>query len=340
MKQSNHVLRLYHCDVVRVLFAAVLLASIACSTVSADFASAVRRVQPAVVTIEHSQGQASGFIVAANGFIITSAHVVEEAEEMLVKLQSGDIYTVRETIFADDLDICLLQIDARHLPVMRFGSSAKLQQGEDVAAIGAPLGLEHSLTKGIVSSTNRRIDDRDYIQIDAALNAGNSGGPIINEDGLVFGVATMVAREADNVGFAIPSDLLMAFLNSHDIVFTVEPGHAPPMPSPAEVVDEEAPAAAVEPPTPPPPPADVPAAPPAVSPWVYVAVAAAVSILVAFLTSLLVVNLRLARQAPIAPAQQSAAPAAYPAPTAPPAQPQAPQPPPQEDLSDIDIELK
>jgi len=157
----------------------------------------------------HSVG--SGLIVHEDGYIITNAHVVAQTTDVRVTFADGR--QVAAELVASDLqhDLALLKIDVtRPLPHLRLGSSDDLMVGETVIAIGNPLGLQHTVTAGIVSALNRKLyfgENTTYdglIQTDAAINPGNSGGPLLNVNGEVIGINTAIRGDAQNVGFAIP----------------------------------------------------------------------------------------------------------------------------------------
>ncbi len=161
----------------------------------------------------------SGFIVDPRGFIVTNDHVVEDEDELTVKLSDGSEHRARVAGRDPKTDIALIKIDVeRKLPVVRLGDSAALEVGEWVLAIGNPFGLEHTVTSGIVSAKGRRIGAGPYdnfIQTDASINPGNSGGPLINLRGEVVGVNTAIfSRGGGNIGigFAIPINLVKGLL--------------------------------------------------------------------------------------------------------------------------------
>ncbi|MBA2379061.1 MAG: trypsin-like peptidase domain-containing protein [Blastocatellia bacterium] len=155
----------------------------------------------------------SGFIVDKRGFIITNAHVVENAVRITVRLESGEEYIANLVGEDSDTDIAVLKIDAgRELPVARFGDSNASRVGEWVLAIGSPFGLSRTVTAGIISQTNRETPYatpfQRFIQTDAAINRGNSGGPLVNLRGEVIGVNSQIATttgDSNGVGFALPS---------------------------------------------------------------------------------------------------------------------------------------
>lgn len=161
----------------------------------------------------------SGFVVDPNGYILTNDHVVEEGQDLTVKLADGSEHRARVAGRDPKTDIALVKIDVeRKLPVVELGDSAALEVGEWVLAIGNPFGLEHTVTSGIVSAKGRRIGAGPYdnfIQTDASINPGNSGGPLINLRGEVVGVNTAIfSRGGGNIGigFAIPINLVKGLL--------------------------------------------------------------------------------------------------------------------------------
>jgi serine protease Do len=162
------------------------------------------------------QGAGSGFIIDADGFIITNHHLVDGAERIVVSLADGRAF--RATLVGADpaIDIALLKIPkAADLPVAPLGDSDALRVGEWVCAIGNPLGYVHSVTVGVVSFIGRKLFDRsldDYIQTDAAINFGNSGGPLINARGEVVGINSAISSRANNIGFAVPINQARAIL--------------------------------------------------------------------------------------------------------------------------------
>ncbi|HEY7289050.1 MAG TPA: trypsin-like peptidase domain-containing protein [Vicinamibacterales bacterium] len=155
-----------------------------------------------------SRGAGSGFIIDADGSILTNNHVIDHADRIIVKLSDGRTFRAR-TVGADpDTDIALIKIDApAGLPVAPLGDSAALRMGEWVCAIGNPLGYEHTVTVGVVSFVGRKLFDMsldNYIQTDAAINFGNSGGPLINARGEVIGINAAISSRGSSIGFAVP----------------------------------------------------------------------------------------------------------------------------------------
>ena len=154
------------------------------------------------------RGAGSGFIIDADGSILTNNHVVDRAERITVKLSDGRTMRARLIGADPDTDIALIKVDGQSgLPVAPLGDSSSLRMGEWVCAIGNPLGYEHTVTVGVVSFLGRKLFDMsldNYIQTDAAINFGNSGGPLINSRGEVIGINAAISSRASSIGFAVP----------------------------------------------------------------------------------------------------------------------------------------
>lgn len=156
----------------------------------------------------------SGFIVDPSGYVITNFHVIDDSSRITVKLDSGDEFAARVVGADEETDIAVLKIEAgRELPFLRLGDSEKVEVGDWVLAMGSPFGLAKSVTAGIISQTQRETPYASafqrFIQTDAAINRGNSGGPLINLDGEVIGVNSQIATSTgdyNGVGFALPSN--------------------------------------------------------------------------------------------------------------------------------------
>ncbi len=154
------------------------------------------------------RGTGTGFLIDAEGHILTNHHVIEGAERLTVKLADGRSLTA-EVIGSDpDTDIALIRVSGRGpFPHAILGDSSRLRVGEWVCAIGNPLAYEHTVTVGVISFLGRKLFDPsldNYIQTDAAISFGNSGGPLINSRGQVIGINSAVSRQANNIGFAVP----------------------------------------------------------------------------------------------------------------------------------------
>lgn len=162
------------------------------------------------------QGSGSGFIIQEDGLIITNAHVIEGADTVSVNLKDGQTF-VGEVLGLDPVtDVAVVKIKARNLPTVTIGKAEDLIPGEWAIAIGNPLGLDNTVTVGIISALKRSsrevgIPDKRvrFIQTDAAINPGNSGGPLLNSSGEVIGINTAIRSNGQGLGFAIPIETAM-----------------------------------------------------------------------------------------------------------------------------------
>jgi S1-C subfamily serine protease len=157
------------------------------------------------------QGTGSGFIISTDGQLITNAHVVEGADVVTVTLKDGRTFDGKVMGVDPITDVAAVKIEAAGLPTVSLGTTTNLIPGQWAIAIGNPLGLDNSVTAGIISATGRSSDqvgipDRRvrFIQTDAAINPGNSGGPLLNDRGEVIGINTAIRANAQGLGFAIP----------------------------------------------------------------------------------------------------------------------------------------
>ncbi len=161
------------------------------------------------------RGEGSGFIVSSDGYILTNAHVVAQAEEVTVKTTDRREYSAKVVGVDDKTDVAVLKIDAKNLPTVKIGDPSNLRPGEWVIAIGSPFGFENSVTAGIVSATSRSMPSAEtnyaqFIQTDVAVNPGNSGGPLFNLQGEVVGINSQIySRTGGYMGlsFAVPIDV-------------------------------------------------------------------------------------------------------------------------------------
>lgn len=156
----------------------------------------------------------SGFIISPDGYIITNNHVIDKAKKIVVTLKDGRKFNAK-VIGADaEIDIALLKIDAKKLKYVPLGDSDKVKVGEWVIAIGNPLMYDHTVTAGIISAKGRRLSSglESFLQTDAAINFGNSGGPLVNMAGEVIGVNTAISAQGQNIGFAVPINMVKEIL--------------------------------------------------------------------------------------------------------------------------------
>jgi len=179
------------------------------------FAEFFRRFAPPQLREYQAGGMGSGFILSADGYVLTNAHVIADADEMIVTL--GDKREFKARVVGSDArtDVALIKIDATGLPAVKLGKVDQLKVGEWVLAIGSPFGLDNTVTSGIVSAKGRHLPDESYvpfIQTDAAVNPGNSGGPLFNLKGEVVGINSQIYSRSGGfmgISFAIPIDVAL-----------------------------------------------------------------------------------------------------------------------------------
>ncbi|QID16303.1 DegQ family serine endoprotease [Nitrogeniibacter mangrovi] len=162
-----------------------------------------------------ARGVGSGFIVSADGYVLTNAHVVDDATEVTVRLTDKREFKAKVKGVDKRTDVALLKIDGRGLPTVRIGDADQSRVGEWVMAVGSPFGFENTVTAGIISAKARRLPDETYvpfIQTDVAINPGNSGGPLFNMNGEVIGINSQIYSRSGGfmgISFAIPIDVAM-----------------------------------------------------------------------------------------------------------------------------------
>lgn len=183
---------------------------------------------------QYQEGQASGFIISEDGYILTNNHVVEDVDEITVIMGDGQKYENVKLIGTDDkADVALIKIeDADNLPYLELGNSDNLEIGEWVIAIGNPFGLTETLTVGVVSALGRKVGGegvyQDFIQTDAAINPGNSGGPLLNLEGKVVGINSAIItgdRGYMGIGLAVPINMAKAIKDQLIATGKVERGY-------------------------------------------------------------------------------------------------------------------
>jgi S1-C subfamily serine protease len=213
---------------VLILLLAVPHTAVAQQACTESLTSLFERVSPSVVSIQATKINkakpqrrfetvvGSGVVIERDGHVLTNAHVIDGAASLVVTLDSGARTPARVLGMDTVTDLALLRIEApTPLPVARLGDSSALRVGEEVVAIGNPMGLEQTMTRGIVSGLNRILPglaEQPMIQTDAPINPGNSGGPLVDRCGAVVGINTFISEEANSIGFALPINAGKAIL--------------------------------------------------------------------------------------------------------------------------------
>ena len=184
------------------------------ASASADFSAVIEKSIPAVVTIKTDVSQGTGFIITDDGYIVTNAHILVGGREVFAVTSEQRTIQADFIGYDETLDIALLKIPGDYNR-LNLANSNNIQIGEKVIAIGNPLGLQFSVSEGIISAKDRPgpNDLEAYIQTDAALNPGNSGGPLINKDGKVVGINNFKVGGSESLGFALESDYIKQAVN-------------------------------------------------------------------------------------------------------------------------------
>jgi serine protease Do len=200
-----------------------------------SFAGLVKKAKPSIVTVKawvrkknpfgrevaEAQGVGTGFVYDSKGFLLTNNHVIEDAHEIVTKFADGRELQARVVGADKPTDIAVIKVDEEGLPALALGDSKALHVGDWVVAIGNPFGLEHTVSAGILSAKGRTRDDVqgldpagyfNFLQTDASINPGNSGGPLLNLAGQVVGINAAVRANANNIGFAIPMEMVVQLL--------------------------------------------------------------------------------------------------------------------------------
>lgn len=180
------------------------------SVSAGDFSNIIQKVLPSVVSVLTDKGQGSGAFISDDGYVVTNYHVIQNANKL--RIYTYDKETFDANLIGTDisLDIAVLKINATYTP-LEFDDSNEVKVGEKVIALGNPGGLDFTVTEGIVSATGRKISSNGigYLQIDVALNPGNSGGPLVNSRGKIIGINNLkLGGDFEALGFAIPSNVV------------------------------------------------------------------------------------------------------------------------------------
>lgn len=176
----------------------------------------VEETYNSVFVIFSGSSLGSGFAIG-NDCIITNAHVIEDTNDVTIKTYSGEQHIAYVIGIDDRLDIAVLSIKGGDFPYLPVGNTDEIKDGDDVYAIGAPKSMSYTLTKGIISAKERMIDGYSYIQIDAAINEGNSGGPLLNDMGELIGMNTMKISNSEGISLSIPAYRICEYLKQLNI---------------------------------------------------------------------------------------------------------------------------
>src|SRR5580658_5679664 len=182
-------------------------------------AQIAKRVSPSVVVIQGKTDSGdvlgSGFIVSKDGKIVTNLHVIRDMKMATIQTATGEIFDSVSVLATDDRrDLAILKVAGFNLPIIDLGDSDGLAVGEPVVIVGSPRGLEGTVTAGILSSVRDSGDGYKVLQTDAAVNPGNSGGPLVNSRGEAIGVVSFILRSSQGLNFAVPINYLRGLLNS------------------------------------------------------------------------------------------------------------------------------
>lgn len=192
-----------------------------------SFASSNKLIEKAsesVVTIVNGESLGTGFVINSNGYVLTNNHVIKDATSLKIKLGEKE-YKGKVVDKDSKKDVAIVKIEGvKNIPSITLANSDEVSNTEDVYAIGSPSGLEKTTTKGIISNKERDINNIKYIQIDAVINPGSSGGPLLNEDGEVIGINTMIDEATKDYGFALPINIAIELLdkNNVDYILTLD----------------------------------------------------------------------------------------------------------------------
>ena len=172
-----------------------------------------------IFVIYSGNSAGSGFAIGENT-VVTNAHVIANENDITIYGYDGKTYRASVYLMDVSFDIAVLSVDGGAFSPLEIGDSDSIKVGDDIYAIGAPKSLDYTLTKGVVSNKSRRFGSYTYIQIEAANNSGNSGGPLLNSKGQVIGVNSMKMSDAEGIGLSIPISSVVSFIDKKGITLT------------------------------------------------------------------------------------------------------------------------
>jgi len=185
------------------------------ASASSDFSGIIGNAIKSVVTIKTDLGQGSGFVIADGGYVVTNEHVMDGATAAVIITYDGQQHRVSKVGANILMDIALLKMDSTSYSPLKLGNSDNVQIGAKVIAIGNPLGLQFSVSEGIISAVHRMGDNKlnVYLQTDASLNPGNSGGPLIDINGEAIGINNFKISNSESIGFALEANYIKSTVN-------------------------------------------------------------------------------------------------------------------------------
>lgn len=199
----------------KVLLSLVVVMAVLLATSLPAFAIGfvAEEVYESVFVVYSGNSLGSGFSIGKD-CIVTNAHVINNPDKVVIKTYSGEEYPAFVVGIDQEQDIAVLGVDGVEFPYLNVADFSSMKTGDDIYAIGAPKSMAYTLTKGVISAQNREIRGNKYIQIDAAINEGNSGGPLLNDAGQVLGINTLKMSDSEGIGLAIPMTTVKTFLTS------------------------------------------------------------------------------------------------------------------------------
>lgn len=212
-----------HKVIVLIVCVATLLLASPLSAAAIGFDA--EKTYESIFVITSGNALGSGFAIGEN-CVVTNAHVIDDRENIRVTTYSGENHRAYLVGYDEDKDIAVLGIDGVKFTPIAVADFQALKVGEEVYAIGAPKSMAYTLTKGVVSAKDRKVGNYTYIQTDAAINEGNSGGPLLNDEGHVIGVNTLKMLDSEGIGLAIPAPVIVQYIQSLHITVD-EKGNVP-----------------------------------------------------------------------------------------------------------------
>lgn len=172
-----------------------------------------------IFVIYSGNSAGSGFAIGENT-VVTNAHVIANENDITIYGYNGETYRASVYLIDTSFDIAILSVEDGKFAPLEIGDSDSIKAGDDIYAIGAPKSLDYTLTKGVISNKSRKFGNYTYIQIDAAINSGNSGGPLLNSKGQVIGVNSMKMSDAEGIGLSIPISSVVSFVENKGVTLT------------------------------------------------------------------------------------------------------------------------